>query len=271
MSLNALSVDLEEYFQVSNSAGVIERKKWADLPSRVGAATHPLLDSFDTTASRATFFVRGRVAERHPGLVLEFSDRGHEIACHGYGHELVYEIGPERSRDDLKRAQSAITEATGVQPRGYRAPSYSITDRSLWSLDILTEEGFDYDSSIAPIHLERSTRAARDESRHVDAEGSRNLWDNCLPLLDFSISPSRIGALVRRSLDTFDRATSGASYFVLRWIAERRPALVREIALRFVGFRMMTVAAGLLKLPSIQSVGRRMCFEEISLRSTEPK
>lgn len=155
MPLNALSVDLEEYFQVSNFADVIDRKSWDGLPSRVTDATHGLLDTFDRTGSQATFFVLGWVAERQPGLVREIAERGHEIACHGYGHELVYEIGPERFRADLQRARDAIADATGIQPRGYRAPSYSITNRSLWALDILADEGFDYDSSIFPIHHHR--------------------------------------------------------------------------------------------------------------------
>jgi polysaccharide deacetylase family protein (PEP-CTERM system associated) len=155
MSLNALSVDLEEYFQVSNFERVIDRNSWPSLPSRVADSTHQLLDSFDQTNSRATFFVLGWVAEREPGLVREIAARGHEIACHGYGHQLVYQIGPERFREDLKRARAAIEEATGVQPLGYRAPSYSITDGSLWALDILVEEGFEYDSSIFPIRHHR--------------------------------------------------------------------------------------------------------------------
>ena len=155
MSLNALSVDLEEYFQVSNFNGIIARDQWAALPSRVVDATRRLLDTFDETDSRATFFVLGWVAKRQSALVREIAERGHEIACHGYAHELVYEIGPKRFREDLRRARTAIGEACGVQPRGYRAPSYSITDRSLWALDILAEEGFDYDSSIFPIHHHR--------------------------------------------------------------------------------------------------------------------
>jgi polysaccharide deacetylase family protein (PEP-CTERM system associated) len=153
--LNALSVDLEEYFQVTNFARVIDRDTWPALPSRVAASTHKLLDTFDETHSQATFFVLGWVAEREPELVREIAARGHEIACHGYGHELVYEIGPERFRDDLRRACGAIEDAAGIRPRGYRAPSYSITERSLWALDILAEEGFEYDSSIFPIRHHR--------------------------------------------------------------------------------------------------------------------
>ncbi len=153
--LNALSVDLEEYFQVSNFDGVIPRTQWDALPSRVVDSTHRLLDLFESTDSRATFFVLGWVAERHPSLLAEIADRGHEIACHGYGHELVYAIGPKRFRDDITRARSAIEDATGHKVRGYRAPSYSITSRSLWALGILAEAGFEYDSSIYPIRHPR--------------------------------------------------------------------------------------------------------------------
>jgi polysaccharide deacetylase family protein (PEP-CTERM system associated) len=155
VNLNALSVDLEEYFQVSNFEQIIDRKSWPALPSRVAASTHQLLDSFDATGSRATFFVLGWVAERAPELVREIAERGHEIACHGYGHQLVYDIGPERFREDIQRARKVIEDATGITPHGYRAPSYSITERSLWALDILVEEGFDYDSSIFPIKHHR--------------------------------------------------------------------------------------------------------------------
>ena len=155
MAFNALSVDLEEYFQVSNFDQLIDRSEWDALPSRVIESTRRLLDLFDQTESRATFFALGWIAERHPKLLREIVDRGHEIACHGYGHELVYEIGPERFRSDLRRARSAIEDATGVAVRGYRAPSYSITAASLWALPILIEEGFDFDSSIFPVRHPR--------------------------------------------------------------------------------------------------------------------
>jgi polysaccharide deacetylase family protein (PEP-CTERM system associated) len=153
--LHALTVDVEEYFQVSNFDALIPRTRWDGLPSRVGDATRRLLDRFDRSGNRATFFVLGWVAERHPGLVREIAKRGHEIACHGYGHELVYEIGPARFRADLKRARAAIEDATSSRVEGYRAPSYSITQRSLWALEILCEEGFRFDSSIFPIRHPR--------------------------------------------------------------------------------------------------------------------
>ncbi len=155
MITNALSIDLEEYFQVSNFEKLLDRESWGSLPSRVEESTHRLLDAFDETGNRATFFVLGWIAERHPALVAEIAQRGHEIACHGYFHELVYEIGPERFRADLQRSCEIIEKVSGCAPKGYRAPSYSVTERSLWALDILAEEGFSYDSSIFPIHHHR--------------------------------------------------------------------------------------------------------------------
>jgi polysaccharide deacetylase family protein (PEP-CTERM system associated) len=152
---NALTVDLEEYFQVSNFERVIDRERWDELPSRVGDATKRLLDLFDHTKNRATFFALGWVAERHPTLLREIAGRGHEVACHGYGHQLVYALGPERFRADLRRGRDAIQQALGAPVTGYRAPSYSVTRDSLWALDALVEEGFRYDSSIFPVHHPR--------------------------------------------------------------------------------------------------------------------
>ena len=153
--LNAFSVDLEEYFQVANFDHVIDRRRWPELPSRVVAQTHRILDLCDQTGTRATFFALGWVAERQPDLLREIAARGHEIACHGYGHELLYQIGPERFREDVKRARGIIERVIGARVEGYRAPSFSITQRSLWALEILAEEGFRFDSSIFPVRHHR--------------------------------------------------------------------------------------------------------------------
>lgn len=149
---HALSVDLEEYFHVSNFAGVVDAARWDGLPSRIEAQTVRLLDRFERAGCKATFFVLGWVAERRPALIREIAGRGHEIASHGYGHALVTELGPGAFRSDLQRARSAIEDAVGTRVLGYRAPSYSVTARSLWALDVLAEEGFAYDSSIFPVH-----------------------------------------------------------------------------------------------------------------------
>ena len=153
--LNAFSIDLEEWFQVANFDHCIDRKSWPELPSRAEAQTHRLLDLCDRTGTRATFFVLGWVAERQPHLLREIAARGHEIACHGYGHELVYEIGPERFRADVQRARKVIEDAVGAPVEGYRAPSFSITSHSLWALEVLAEEGFRFDSSIFPVRHHR--------------------------------------------------------------------------------------------------------------------
>jgi len=172
-----MTVDLEEYFQVSNFSHLHARSDWDAIPSRVEEPTLRLLDAFDASSTRATFFVLGWLAERHPRLLRTIAERGPEIARHGSGHELVYEIGPERFRADLGSARDAIQDATGVAVRGYRAPSYSITEASLWALEILCDEGFRYDSSIFPIRHHRygipdfprhPVRIALREGRSID-------------------------------------------------------------------------------------------------------
>lgn len=148
-------MDLEEYFQVSNFEGVIPRGDWERLPSRLEASTRRLLDLFDETGRRATFFVLGWIARRQPGLLAEIARRGHEIACHGDVHARVTELGPERFRRDLRDARAAIADAVGAAPRGHRAASFSITPRSAWALPALAEAGFAYDSSVFPVRHPR--------------------------------------------------------------------------------------------------------------------
>jgi polysaccharide deacetylase family protein (PEP-CTERM system associated) len=149
--LNALTIDVEDYFQVTAFEHNVERAHWDYYSSRVVNNTLRILDLLGEFDLRATFFVLGWVAERKPALVQEIQRRGHEIACHGYGHQLIYRIGPQRFREDVRRARSILEDICGLPIAGYRAPSYSITDQSLWALDILIEEGFSYDSSIFPV------------------------------------------------------------------------------------------------------------------------
>ena len=153
--LNGLSVDVEDYFQVSAFDGVVDRSLWHTFESRVSANTERLLALFDEAGVRGTFFVLGWVAERHPALVRRIHAAGHELASHGYGHELVYDLTPEAFCADLARAREAIGNASGVAVGGYRAPSFSITERSLWALDVLVAEGYTYDASVYPIRHDR--------------------------------------------------------------------------------------------------------------------
>ncbi len=148
---NALTIDVEDYFQVTAFAGVVNRRDWAVYPSRIQGNTLRILDLLDEYSLAGTFFVLGWVAKHFPSLVRAISSRGHEVACHGYGHELIYNQTPETFRHDLRRAKNMLEDIVGRPVIGYRAPSYSITARSMWALDILIEEGFLYDSSIFPI------------------------------------------------------------------------------------------------------------------------
>lgn len=150
--LNALTVDVEDYFHVSAFESALCRSEWNDRPLRVERNTRAVLDLVDECGAKGTFFVLGWVAERCPQIVREIQRRGHEVACHGYGHERIYQIGPENFRKDLRKSKEILEAITGSRVHGYRAPSFSITSRSEWALDIILEEGFRYDSSIFPIY-----------------------------------------------------------------------------------------------------------------------
>jgi polysaccharide deacetylase family protein (PEP-CTERM system associated) len=153
--VNAMTIDVEDYFHVSVFDGVIPRQRWNDLESRVNANTDRLLQIFHDAGVRGTFFVLGWVAERFPDLVRRIAEGGHEIASHGHGHRLVYDQTPDAFRDDVRRAKGLLEDAASTTVGGYRAPSYSITPRSLWAIDILIEEGYWYDASIFPILHDR--------------------------------------------------------------------------------------------------------------------
>ena len=148
---NVLTIDVEDYFQVTAFETVVNRRDWPVYPSRVQDNTLRILDLLDEYSLRGTFFVLGWVGEHFPALIHAIADRGHEVACHGYGHNLIYTQKPEAFRQDVHRAKAVLEKLVGRPVLGYRAPSYSITSQSLWALDILIQEGFVYDSSIFPI------------------------------------------------------------------------------------------------------------------------
>lgn len=152
---HALSFDIEDYFHPSEVQKSIQPGRWGEMPPRVEQPTQALLEILSRYRVRATFFMLGWVAERHPDMVRRIADAGHEIGCHSYAHQLVYELSPEQFRADTLRAQTAIENACGVRPRSYRAPSFSVTRESYWALDILAECGFQFDSSIYPIEHDR--------------------------------------------------------------------------------------------------------------------
>jgi polysaccharide deacetylase family protein (PEP-CTERM system associated) len=151
--VNALTIDVEDYFHVSVFDGLVPRSEWGNLESRVRANTERMVELLDRT--KGTFFVLGWVAERFPALVRMIAAAGHEVASHGFEHRLVYDQTPQAFREDVRRAKAILESASGTAVIGYRAPSYSIVPQSLWALDILIEEGYRYDSSIFPVRHDR--------------------------------------------------------------------------------------------------------------------
>jgi polysaccharide deacetylase family protein (PEP-CTERM system associated) len=175
--VNAMSVDVEDYFQVSAFDEVVPRATWDQRESRVVANTERLLALFDEAGVRSTFFVLGWVAERHPALVRRIAALGHEIASHGYGHQLVYDLTVDQFRDDVRRSKALLESTAGTAVLGYRAPSYSVVERSLWALDVLIEEGYVYDSSIFPIHHDRYGIPDAPRHAHVRASAAGSILE----------------------------------------------------------------------------------------------
>ena len=152
---NYLSIDVEDYYQVSAFESMVGYNRWEDYTPRVEANTAKVLDLLQTHGVSATFFVLGWTARKFPGLVQRIQALGHEIACHSLHHRLIYTMTPAEFRADTRTAKDILEQITGAPVRGYRAPSYSITRDSLWAFDILAELGFTYDSSIFPIRHDR--------------------------------------------------------------------------------------------------------------------
>lgn len=154
-ALAAFSVDVEDYFQVEALRACCPRDRWTEFEDRVVANTTRVLHILREHGARGTFFVLGSVAERHPELVAKIAAEGHEVGSHGYGHELIYRMTPDEFRDDVRRTRALLQDLSGQEVLGYRAPSYTIMNRTLWALPILVEEGYRYDSSVFPIARRR--------------------------------------------------------------------------------------------------------------------
>lgn len=149
---HAMTIDVEDYFHVAALSQVIKPSQWDQQPSRVVQNTQRILDLFAKNEIKGTFFILGWVAERHPDLVKNIAEAGHEIASHGYSHQLIYKQTPAVFREETVRSKAILEQLIQKPVIGYRAASYSITKRSLWALDILAELGFEWDSSIFPVY-----------------------------------------------------------------------------------------------------------------------
>ncbi|WP_036193129.1 XrtA system polysaccharide deacetylase [Marinobacter daepoensis] len=152
---NALTIDVEDYFQVAALAEAVRYDDWSSMEYRVEANTDRILAVFDQAGVKATFFTLGWVAERSPELVRRIAAHGHEVASHGYSHQLIYNQTPDVFEEETRRSKGILEDILGTPITGYRAASYSITNRSRWALDILAEQGFTWDSSIFPVRHDR--------------------------------------------------------------------------------------------------------------------
>jgi polysaccharide deacetylase family protein (PEP-CTERM system associated) len=210
--VNALTVDVEDYFQVSAFADVVRPEDWDSFERRVAGNTERLLQIFEEAGVKATFFILGWVAEREPELIRRIAASGHEVASHGYGHRLVYEQSRDEFRDDVRRSRALLQSLSGQAILGYRAPSFSVTANSLWALEILQQEGFLYDASIFPIRHDRYGMPSAPRHPFTIGPGVRHPFVGALD--DLSGSLVEIPASTVRALGT-NLPVAGGGYFRL--------------------------------------------------------
>lgn len=153
--VHMLSLDVEEYFQVEAAAAGVSRDQWESIPRRLGPALDRALDLLAAFKTSATFFVLGWVAERDPPFVRRIAEAGHEVASHGMGHRMVGQLSAEQFRDDVRESRALLEDIIGRPVVGYRAPTFSVTHRTAWAIDVLAAEGYQYDSSVFPIRHDR--------------------------------------------------------------------------------------------------------------------
>jgi polysaccharide deacetylase family protein (PEP-CTERM system associated) len=149
--INALTVDVEDYYQVGVFQNRLDRAEWGSFESRVERNTNKLLERFGQRGVKATFFCLGGIAERHPRLVRRIAAEGHEVGSHGFDHEPVHRMTPDAFREDARKTRLLLEDLSGAAVLGFRAPSFSITKKTLWALDAILDAGYAYDSSIFPI------------------------------------------------------------------------------------------------------------------------
>lgn len=150
-SPNALTIDVEDYFQVSAFTNTIDRKSWDSIPCRVESNVERILALLDEHNAKGTFFTLGWVAERFPNIVKKIVANGHELASHGYGHHRIQEFAPQGFRRDIVTAKKILEDLGGVEVKGYRAPSFSIAQETLWAFDEIKAAGYEYSSSVYPV------------------------------------------------------------------------------------------------------------------------
>ena len=220
MVINGLSVDIEDYFQVGAFERTIARDEWDSLLPRVERNSDAVIDLFGRAGAKATFFTLGWVAERYPALIRRIVEAGHELASHGWDHGRVFTMTPEQFRDDIRRTRAVLEDLGGCRVTGYRAPSFSIDQRTPWAHAILAEEGYAYSSSVAPVVHDHYgwPEAPRFAFRPIDGS----------PLIELPVTTARLrGKTIAAGGGGFFRLFPYAfSRWAIRQVnAERRPAI----------------------------------------------
>ncbi|MDP3086382.1 MAG: DUF3473 domain-containing protein [Rubrivivax sp.] len=239
---NALTIDVEDYFQVSAFAPYIRREDWDARECRVERNVGRILEMLAERDVRATFFTLGWIAERYPAMVRAIVDQGHELASHGYGHQRASDLSEADFRSDVERAKKILEDLAGTEVRGYRAPSFSIGARNLWAFDVLARAGYRYSSSIYPIQHDHY--GMPDSPRFAYRVGGG--------LLEVPVTTLRWGS---RNLPS-----SGGGYFrllpyaVSRWMLRRVNRLDREPAVFY--FHPWEIDAGQPRIPGIDAKTR---------------
>ena len=207
--VNALTIDVEDYFQVSAMAPYIQRSAWDSCECRVERNVYRILELLDARGIKATFFTLGWIAKRYPGLVRQLVEQGHELASHGYGHERASDLTQDAFVQDIQRAKALLEDIGGIEVRGYRAPSFSIGAANLWAFDCLADAGYKYSSSIYPIQ----------HDHYGMPDAPRFAFQARSELLEIPVTTVR---LLNRNLPS-----SGGGYFrlfpyaVSRWLLQR--------------------------------------------------
>lgn len=251
---NAFSVDVEEYFQVEAFSSLIPKRDWDLLPPRAEEQTRRTLELLDRFQVRGTFFILGWMAERNPTLVRTIHDAGHEIGSHGFSHKMITDMTPQEFRDDVRRAKGILEGITGGNVRGYRAPTFSIMERTSWAYEILLEEGYRYSSSVYPIvHDRYGWPGFGEDPRRMAANGKGEIWE--IPMSVGSIGPLRLPfggggylrlyplSLTKALFRSREREGRAAILYMHPWELDARQPKVKAPLLRrlrhYIGIRNM--------------------------------
>jgi polysaccharide deacetylase family protein (PEP-CTERM system associated) len=226
-TLNALTIDVEDYYHVSGFERCIPRSEWGCFEPRVAITTNRILEILAEVGVRATFFVLGWVAERQRKLVRAIRAAGHEVGCHSHEHRLIYEQTPAEFRADLRRSRDVLQEILGEPVTAYRAPSFSVTARSEWALDVLVEEGFTLDSSIYPTHHDRYGLPGTPLEPHAIQRPAGVLWEFPPPVWSILGYPLPVGGggyfrlypytVTRRGLRAINKAGRPFAVYLHPW------------------------------------------------------